>query len=129
MTGVYEIRERENRRFPKWLAVTQVGPMDFWSPSSQSEAATEQASIPAVTTLPASDEDQRAVMVRFSYPGPATATTRGTLLADGLPAGFVVEFDRAVGVWRLSGSRPDWGNGIKRSFNELIAERAGERGQ
>lgn len=69
MTGVYTLKEREDFPYPKWLTVTQVGPIDRWPvTNSQFEVATEQASIPAVTTLPPSDEDQSAVTVRFSYP-------------------------------------------------------------
>jgi hypothetical protein len=53
MTGVYEIR-----------------PAQWWDWPFHGIRAFEESSIPAVTTLPASD-DQQAVTVRFIYPGDA----------------------------------------------------------
>lgn len=54
MTGVYEIR-----------------PAEWWDWPFHGVVA-EQASIPAVTMLPASDDPQAAA-VRFSYPSPVVA--------------------------------------------------------
>lgn len=64
MTGVYEIR-----------------PAQWWDWPFHGIVA-EQASIPAVTTLPESD-DQQAVTVRFSYPSPAMF--RGSVVGEGHP--------------------------------------------
>jgi hypothetical protein len=80
MTGVYEIR-----------------PAQWWDWPFHGVIA-EQASIPAVTTLPASD-DQQAVTVRFSYPRPVVSGFAG----DGSNSGE--NPDTASGF--VTGSCPD----------------------
>jgi hypothetical protein len=75
MTGVYEIR-----------------PAKWWDWPFHGVIA-KQASIPAVATLPASD-DQQAVTVRFSYPGDAMRQMKA-----------MESVDRAAHVLPSS---PDW---------------------
>jgi hypothetical protein len=97
MTGVYEIR-----------------PAEWWDWPFHGVIA-EQASIPAVTTLPASD-DQQAVTVRFSYPGDAMC--RGSLRKYGTPEGESFEWQSGFAVMRPSGvailpSSPDWASEVR----------------
>ena len=89
MTGVYEIR-----------------PAQWWDWPFHGVVA-EQASIPAVTTLPASN-DQQAVTVRFSYPGLVVSGFAGDATNSGENA------DTASGF--VTGSCPD------RTVNPEIAK-------